>query len=880
MIGAGTRLGPYEVIAPLGSGGMGEVYRTRDTRLGREVAVKVLPSEISSDGERLARFEQEARSASALNHPNIVTVYDVGRSEETSYIAMELVEGKTLRELAAAGPLPVRTALGIAAQVADGLAKAHAAWIVHRDLKPENLMVSDDGFVKILDFGLASKRPLDAAGREQAAAVGHPMAKLSESAIPTEIAPGFLTTPGVVLGTVGYMSPEQASGSAIDIRSDQFSFGSILYEMLAGRRAFSRATAAETLTAIIREETEPVGAINPAVPPPLSWIVERCLAKDPRERYVATEDLAREIRSVRDHLSDAIAPAASAAAPRRGRSRLVMLAVAAAVILAAGILAGWLAARGSLPQPPSYKRLSFRRGAVWSARFAPDGQTIVYSAAWDGEPMKFFSTRPEGIESRALDLPSGKILAISSQGEMALATEPRIPLSYLQIGTLARAPLSGGAPRETLPDVHGADWSPDGKELAIVRLVEGKDRLEYPAGKVLYEPAGYLSDPRVSPDGKWIALMEHSNDSTSLIAVSADGRKKELSKDWVIHSNGVGWSPNGDEVWFSAARGGEGLALYAQPLTGQPRLLLRTPAYLKIFDVSRDGRLLVAQYQNRVGLRFASQGQAERELSWLNSSFLEDLSPDGKTAVFAELQKPSPAPGNVAYVRKTDGSPAVPLGEGFSLTSMALSPDGRFVLAIALTPPGLVLLPTGAGESKALAETAGCRWADWFPDGRRILAACLPSGQTTQRLLVHDLAPGRSSVLVPEGVRQSRGAKGSAAVSPDGKWVAAADTGGAVRLYPLDGGRPRPAPGFLPEDELIRWSTDGNSVFTYAVGMPGRIFRVDLATGRREVWKELTTSDPAGVWRIHPVVVTGDGGSWAYSYSSALGDLYLVQGVR
>src|SRR5262245_37721285 len=340
-----------------------------------------------------------------------------------------------------------------------------------------------------------------------------------------------------------------------------------------------------------------------------------------------------------------------AAPPRRSRNRSAFLVAAAAVILAAGIAAGLLLGRGSPTEPPSYNRLTFRRGAVWSARFAPDGQTIVYSAAWDGEPMKLFSTRPEGIESRPMDLPSGKILAISSQGEMALAMEPRIPLSYFQIGTLARAALSGGAPRETLPDVHGADWSPDGKELAILRLVAGKDRLEYPAGKVLYETASYLSDPRVSPDGNWIALMEHSTDSTSLIAVAIDGRKKELSKDWVISSAGLGWSPKGDEIWFSVARGGEGLALYAQALNGQPRLLLRTPGYLKIFDVSRDGRLLVAQFLNRVGLRFGSGGRPERELSWLNSSFLEDLSLDGKTAVFSEVQKLSPGPGNVAYVR-------------------------------------------------------------------------------------------------------------------------------------------------------------------------------------------------------------------------------------
>jgi serine/threonine protein kinase len=860
----GSRLGPYEILSPLGAGGMGEVWRARDTRLAREVAVKVLPESLSADRERVARFEHEARSASALNHPNIVTIFDLGRAGVTFYIAMELVEGKTLRELLAEGPLPMRRALSVAAQVADGLAKAHAAAIVHRDLKPENLMVSSDGFVKILDFGLAKLVP-------------DPSGALSQMLT----AAGSQTQSGVVLGTVGYMSPEQASGAAIDIRSDQFSFGAILYEMVTGRRPFSRATPAETLTAIIREEAEPVGAINPEVPAPLRWIIERCLAKDPRERYVATEDLAREIKSVRNHLSEPVALPSPTSAARLTRRRLGAIFAASTAALAAGVLAGLLIGRGSPRQSPTYKRLTFRRGAIWSARFAPDGQTIVYSAAWDGEPMQVFSTRPEGIESRHLGLPPGKILSISSRGEMALAMEPRIPLTYLQIGTLARASLSGGTPRELLPEVHGADWSPDGQQLAVLRFVEGKDRLEYPAGKVLYEASGSLSDPRVSPDGERIALMEHFSDSTSVITVGRDGQKKELSGGWRVFSGGIAWSPKDDEIWFSAARGREPLAVYAQRLTGPPRLLLRTPDFLKIFDVARDGRILLAQLRFRTGLRFGTEGKPERELSWLSASFLEDLSVDGGTVVFTEIEKLSPEPGHAVYLRKTDGSPAVALGEGYSLASGSLSPDGRWVLAISLNPPGRpVLLPTGAGEPRALSEISDGQWAGWFPDGRRILLITQPPGHTTRTLLVLDLASGKSAVLVPRDVRQSLGARGPAAVSPDGKWVAAADTGGAVRLYPVDGGEPRLTPGFRPEDELIRWSADSRSLFTYTVGMPGRIFRIDLATGRREVWRELTTSDPAGVWRIHPVVVSADGKSYAYSYSSGLADLFLVEGVR
>ncbi len=330
----GSRLGPYEILAPLGSGGMGEVYRAKDTKLGREVAIKVLPAAVAQDPARRQRFEQEARSASSLNHPNILTIHDIAEADGALYIAMELVDGKTLRELLASGePLPTRRLLDLAVQVAEGLAKAHAAGIVHRDLKPENLMVSKDGFVKILDFGLA--KLTEAAAPQDA------------SVMPTAVAAP--TEPGTVMGTVGYMSPEQASGQPVDFRSDQFSFGSILYEMATGKRAFQRKTGAETLVAIIRDEPEPLAQAAPAAPAPVRWIVERCLAKDPEERYASTKDLARDLKSVRDHLTGDFGlrrrRGGGPARPRRNRW------LAGAAILAVGIGAGLLV-RGALPSRP------------------------------------------------------------------------------------------------------------------------------------------------------------------------------------------------------------------------------------------------------------------------------------------------------------------------------------------------------------------------------------------------------------------------------------------------------------------------------------------------------------------------------------------------
>ena len=324
-ISAGSRLGPYEILVPLGAGGMGEVYRARDERLGREVAVKVLSEEFSSDPDRRKRFEQEARSASALNHPNIVTIHDIGSSDSMTYIAMELVDGRTLREVLHSGPLPTKRLLDLAFQIADGLANAHSAGIVHRDLKPENVMVSRDGVVKILDFGLAKLvKPTPP----------------ESSHLPTTT---NQTRAGTVLGTVGYMSPEQASGKPVDFRSDQFSLGAILYEIATGKRAFQRGTAAETLTAIIREEPEPPATLNPAIPTPFRWILERCLQKDPDERYASTRDLARDIRSIREHLSDFSSSSSTgetllATGARKSlavRRRFLRVALSAAALLAA-----------------------------------------------------------------------------------------------------------------------------------------------------------------------------------------------------------------------------------------------------------------------------------------------------------------------------------------------------------------------------------------------------------------------------------------------------------------------------------------------------------------------------------------------------------------
>ncbi|HEX5856087.1 MAG TPA: serine/threonine-protein kinase, partial [Thermoanaerobaculia bacterium] len=331
----GTRFGRYELLENVGSGGMGEVYRARDHDLHRDVGIKFLFERFASDSDRLSRFAHEARAASSLNHPNIVTIHEIGQSSGVPYIVMEFVEGETLRALISGRPFPARRLLEIAGQLADGLAKAHAAGIVHRDLKPENIMITRDRFVKILDFGLAKLLTESPAGRDEGG-LGSSLVTLA----PTPPSPH--TTAGVILGTAGYMSPEQTRGRPIDYRSDQFALGVILYEMATGRHPFRRESHVQTLAAILNDQPEPIASLNSAMPAPVCWIVERCLAKEPGERYTSTSDLARELHNILEHLSDAGSttrmPAAGEAARRPGRTRGFRVASAGLALFA--VLAG------------------------------------------------------------------------------------------------------------------------------------------------------------------------------------------------------------------------------------------------------------------------------------------------------------------------------------------------------------------------------------------------------------------------------------------------------------------------------------------------------------------------------------------------------------
>jgi serine/threonine protein kinase/Tol biopolymer transport system component len=836
----GARVGSYEVLSPLGAGGMGEVYRAIDPRLGREVAIKVLPSEMAADASRLKRFEKEARAASALNHPNIVTIYEIGTSGTISYIAMERVEGKTLRELLFAGALPVKRLVGIAAQIADGLARAHEAGIVHRDLKPENVMVTKDGLVKILDFGLAKQTAPAASGEG--------------SHMPTETG----TSPGVVLGTVGYMSPEQAAGQPVDFRSDQFSFGSILYELATGKRAFQKSTAVDTLSAILHDEPKPVGEINPQAPAPLRWVVERCLAKEPERRYAATRDLARDLETLRDRSSEAVSGSVVARpAPRLARWLLAL----AALLLVGSFLLGKLGSQRSLPSLPRFQRLTFRSGFLEQARFSADGRTVLYSARWDGEPPHIFLTRPESPESQRLDIPDAGLMSVSARGELAVLTG-QMPLAegiWFAGGTLATVPLAGGAPREIAEDVRFADWAPDGKRLITVQ----ENRLLL-SGKVIHQ--GLLVLPRFSPSGDKIAFIEGNRVHVTDLTGKEQAASRKGTSPWATRS--VVWSPSGEEVWFTVIEQAVS-TLKAMNLAGKERELLRMPRAVTVEDVSRDGRVLLAVRHGRREVWVGSANSArERNLTIFGQSNAMGLSADGRVLLDNE--------NSGFYLRYADGSQPKKLGEGFA---SELSPDGRWVVVVRQGPPSqLVLIPTGAGEERALErgnlenhDPANVRWSG---DGRRLLFGAQGKGHS-ERLYVQDISGGGPRPVTADGVHTE-----SSSISPDGRFVVVEMKGGFF-LCPVEGGQERKLQGLLPTDFVWRnWSEDGRFLYAWdPKKLPFEVFRVTLSSGQREPWKTIAPQDPAGIY-MGDLMITPDGKSYAYNCLRDLSDLYLVEGLK
>src|SRR5262252_3535063 len=786
-LSAGTRLGPYEILSPLGAGGMGEVYRAKDPRLGREVAIKVLPASFSADPDRLKRFEQEARAAGILNHPNITAVHDLGTHDGAPYVVQELLEGETLRAELASGRFSPRKAIEHAVQIAQGLAAAHEKGIVHRDLKPENVFVTKDGRVKILDFGLA--KLTETAGAANA------------TNIPTA------TEPGVVMGTIGYMSPEQVKGKPADARSDIFALGAILYEMLSGQRAFRGDSAGETMAAILREDPPDLSVTNQNISPGLDRIVRHCLEKNPERRFQSASDIAFDLEAL--SVPGASGPRAEPAVSAVRWRRPGLLAAAAVAIALAGLFTGRQLWNRPAPSAPTFHRLTYRRGTVWDGRFSPDGHVVFYSANWDGaEKTEIFSTRTENPGSQLLDLPGGWVESISRSGEMLILTDRLNSIGYAHRGVLRSAPLGSGAARDLFEDVVGADWAPDGKSIALVRAPGWRHRLEYPAGMVLYETAGWISHLRVSPKGDVVAFLDHPQfgDDAGGVAVVDRNGKKTMLWDGFPTVQGLAWSPSGDEIWFTAAETGNTRGLCAVSLSGRKRVIARSPGVWTLSDIFPDGRALLNHASERVGIAGLGVDGKSRNLSWLDWTRSPSISADGQTIAFTE-EGEGGGPGYSVYLRKTDGSPAIRLGEG---ESIGLSPDGRWVLATVIRsmPAPLVLLPTGAGEPKPFPKDAinhDSIHASFTADGKRLVFVGSEAGHD-RRTWIQDVDGGKARPVTPEGVVGT-------ALSPDGRLVAARGADQKVALYPVDGGSPHPVEGFEPNDLLLAWSPDQKFIY-------------------------------------------------------------------
>ena len=852
-LAAGSKLGPYEILSPIGAGGMGEVYRARDLRLQRDVAIKILPPAFSRDEDRLMRFEREARAAAALNHSNILAIYDVGKQDGSPYIVSELLEGVSLRHKLIAGLLPRREANNYATQIAQGLSVAHAKGIVHRDLKPENIFITKDGRVKILDFGLAKLTQPGTSPKTGSDSS-------SSDAVTLE------TSAGMLLGTVGYMSPEQIRNATVDYRSDIFSFGAILFEMFSGKQAFRGNTSADTLSAILRDEPPELSETQTTMPVPIRRVVRHCLEKDPERRYQSTSDLAfdlEELSGVKYDVSTNLPLAAN-----KGRLKL---ALGAGVLVAAIALVSLLV-RPRVSPPSDYRRLTFMRGIVWSARFAPDGQNVLYSASWNGMPMSIFTTSPQSLESRSTGLDDAQILAVSSSGEMAILVKRRYLNHHLSLGTLAQVPVLGGTPRELMDDVQQADWAPNGSDLAVIRQVAGKNRLEFPAGRLLYQPSGWVSDARVSPKGDRVAFLEHPilGDSRGWVSiVDLRGNRTVVSSGWA-GEEGLAWSPDGDEVWFTANASGGANSMYAVTLSGKLRTVSTAPVNVLLCDISHDGTVLLSSGNESSEFVGLNPGVSrEHDLSWLDWGAIRDLSPDGQTLVFTHFGERSGKNYSV-YLRKTNSSAAVRLGEG---SGWALSPDGKQVISVVADPPRIVLLPTGAGEVQNLPpgkiEEFGLG-ANWFPDGNKIVFLGRELGHGL-RTYVQDLKGGMPEPVTPEGVTGTL-------ITPDGRYLIAADADNKSLFYSLTAGAQRQIPGLRPDDRIVRLSADGRFLYLLEnTQIPIKISRLDLSTGKRESWKELNPADPSGIREFKTVLLTPDGKYYVYGLTRSVTNLYLTR---
>jgi Tol biopolymer transport system component len=848
---------------------MGEVYRARDARLGRDVAIKVLPTVLATDPDALARFEREMKTLAALSHPHIVAIYDVGREPVDSpgsltpggiaYAVTELLDGETLEAIVSRGPVPIRKAVEWGVQIARALAAAHERGVVHRDLKPANVIVTNDGHVKVLDFGLARNVP-SSAGAADAATISS-------------------TSRGMVMGTVGYMAPEQARGLSVDHRADIFAFGCVMYELVTGLRPFQRDNAADTLSAILKEDPPPLSAANVAVPPALDRVIQRCLEKNPAERFQSARDLAFAL----DALSSA------AVSPTSGpvfATRLRRIAAAAAVIaaLAAALALGRALAPARTGQP-TITPLTFDRGVIRNARFAPDGETIVYGAAWNGAPLKMFLARADTGESTPLDLPDGDVLAVSKTGDLLLSLGRRYLSSWTAEGTLARGRLFASGTREMLEHVRYADFLP-GDRFAIVRRVNGRDRLEVPQGTVVFETPGYISHIRVSPDGKRVGFLEHPlyGDNRGYLAVY-DGRAVRRLTPEYSGVEALAWSGDGREIWYSAATLETHWPIKAIDPEGtvprDGRIVWYVPRDLLVQDIDTRGRvLLTGNEAGGVTAGGASGDTRDRNFTWGRWTLPGHVSRDGRTLLVSSLDGTDP--NYNVMIGSMDGSAPVKIGSG---RAQELSPDGKWALSITPSEPHHVLLfPTGPGESREIdVGDLDPNVATFVPRG--LTVAVIGERNGSPAAVIVDVSSGtRSTLDLPElrGRAFSLRRYVPTHASPDGSLLAVQADDGKVLGWTLPNGDAARELATLGDNEVfVGWSADPARIFVATWNGPkARIDAQDIINGRRTMIREIAVEDPAGMLMVPDLYLSADARSYIYGFSRMLSTLYLVTGLR
>ncbi|MFL5518622.1 MAG: protein kinase domain-containing protein [Gemmatimonadales bacterium] len=836
----------YRIERELGQGGMATVYLAHDLRHDRNVAIKVLRPELAAV-IGAERFLREIKTIATLQHPHILGLIDSGEVNGTAYYVMPLVEGESLRDrLRREKQLPIADALRLAAEVAAALDYAHRHGVIHRDIKPENILLHD-GSALVADFGIALA--VSSAGGNR------------------------MTETGMSLGTPHYMSPEQAMGEReITARSDVYALGCVTYEMLTGDPPFIGSTAQAIIAKVMTDKPASIRRLRERVPEEVDEAVLTALEKLPADRFATAAEFAAAI----DVRGGATIRSASTSSRLRPRAPLFLrpaALVAGALTLAGlGVLAGtWVAGRRT-PASVTFLQRTFRSEAIYNARFAPDGRTIVYSSAAETTAPEVFIVRPDYPEPKPLGLSATHLLGVSSRGELAVLVRAAFLRHRLFLGTLARVPLAGGAPREVLDSVREADWSPDGSELAIIHDVAGRDRLEFPVGRVMYQGSGYLSDPRIAPDGRHVAFAEHPfrwDDRGTVRIVDRAGKPVAVTRDYQA-IEGLAWRPRSDEVLFSAYDS-SGFVVRAIDLAGRQRVALTGAGNLTTQDISPGGRLLLTRDDApyRLLLRPPSAPR-ELDVSWLDASIAPKLSRDGSLLAFANGGFDASVNYDV-MLRKTQGGEVARLGEG---QAAAFSPDGKWVLAfLPTTPAQLVLYPTRTGDERRIAidrfEAIGS--ADWFPDGRSVLFCGNRVGEAS-RCWLQPLEGGAARAVTPEGT-------GAGFVSPDGVEVVARSPSQGYRRYVVAGGSGREIPGLSSDDQVVRWSTDGRALI---VGSPNSstLDRVDLATGRREPLVTLGTEPPGP--RARPVFFTmaDDPRVYAYVAATYLSQVFTVDGVQ